>query len=91
MAGRVTQAEFRAALDSLGLTQAGAARVLGVDARTARRWARGEREVPEPVRRLLWACERDAGLASALAAAHEGLGVPERRQGRTETPAPASL
>ena len=79
MAGRVTQAEFRAALARLGLTQAGAARLLGVDERTARRWARGERQVPEPVRRLLWACERDAGLASALAAAHEGLGVPERR------------
>ena len=65
----MTPTDFRAALARLGLTQAGAARLLGVDERTARRWARGERQVPEPVRRLLWACERDAGLASALAAA----------------------
>ena len=64
----MTPTDFRAALARLGLTQAGAARLLGVDERTARRWARGERQVPEPVRRLLWACERDAGLASALAA-----------------------
>lgn len=63
----MTPTDFRAALARLGLTQAGAARLLGVDERTARRWARGERQVPEPVRRLLWACERDAGLASALA------------------------
>ncbi len=64
---RVTSAEFRATLARLGLTQAGAARLLGVDERTGRRWARGERQVPEPVRRLLWACERDTGLMSALA------------------------
>ena len=76
---RVTSAEFRATLARLGLKPVEAARLLGVDERTGRRWARGERQVPEPVRRLLWACERDAGLASALAAAHEGLGVPERR------------
>ena len=65
----MTSAEFRATLARLGLTPVEAARLLGVDERTARRWARGERQVPEPVRRLLWACERDAGLASALAAA----------------------
>ena len=47
MAGRVTQAEFRAALVRLGLKPVEAARLLGVDERTARRWARGEREVPE--------------------------------------------
>ena len=43
---RVTPTDFRAALARLGLTQAGAARLLGVDERTARRWARGERQVP---------------------------------------------
>ena len=62
----MTAPEFRAALDRLGLTQTGAARLLGVDARTARRWALGEREVPEPARRLLAACERYPDLVAAL-------------------------
>jgi DNA-binding transcriptional regulator YiaG len=49
----MTPADLRAALARLGLTQAGAAHLLGVDARTMRRWLAGTREMPEPARRLL--------------------------------------
>ena len=42
----MTPSDFRAALDRLGLTLVGAARVVGVDDRTVRRWANGERAVP---------------------------------------------
>ena len=49
----MTANEFRAALTGLGLTQAGFARVALVDARTVRRWALGERDVPGPVIALL--------------------------------------
>ena len=35
----MTGREFRAALDQLGLTQVGLARLLGVGPRTTRRWA----------------------------------------------------
>ena len=62
----MTAAEYRAALSRLGLTQGGAATLLGVDARTSRRWACGESDIPPPVQRLLWAIERDASLAEAL-------------------------
>lgn len=44
---------YREALASLGLTIVGGAKLLGVDERTSRRWANGEREVPEPVSRFL--------------------------------------
>jgi DNA-binding transcriptional regulator YiaG len=46
----MTADEFRAALEGLGLSQVAAAQALEVDARTVRRWALGEREVPGPVR-----------------------------------------
>jgi DNA-binding transcriptional regulator YiaG len=49
----MTANEFRAALAGLGLTQSGFARVALVDARTVRRWALGEREIPGPVVALL--------------------------------------
>jgi DNA-binding transcriptional regulator YiaG len=62
----MTPTEYRDQIARLGLTQAGAAALLGVDARTSRNWACGERETPAPVVRLLWACERDTSLAEAL-------------------------
>lgn len=62
----MTSDEYRACLVRLGLTQSGAARLLGVDARTSQRYASGERAVPPPVQRLLWAIERDAGLHVTL-------------------------
>ena len=49
----MTPDEYRAALEALGLTQGGGARLLGVDERTSRRWANGERDVPPPVQRFL--------------------------------------
>lgn len=49
----MTPDEYRTALEALGLTQTGGARLLGVDARTSRRWACGERDVPPPAQRFL--------------------------------------
>jgi DNA-binding transcriptional regulator YiaG len=49
----VTSDEYRKTIDKLGLTQGGAARLLGVDERTSRRWANGERDIPPPAQRFL--------------------------------------
>jgi DNA-binding transcriptional regulator YiaG len=49
----VTSDEFRDTIERLGLSQIAAARLLGVDARTSRRWASGERDIPPPVVRFL--------------------------------------
>ena len=49
----MTPDEYRLSIDKLGMTQSGAARMLGVDERTSRRWANGERDVPPPVQRFL--------------------------------------
>ena len=49
----MTAKQFQAAIDRLGLSQVGASRLFGSDPRTARRWALGERSVPEPVAILL--------------------------------------
>ena len=38
----MTADEYRAAIETLGLSQIAAAKLLGVDARTSRRWACGE-------------------------------------------------
>jgi hypothetical protein len=46
----MTPDEYREAIDLLGLA---AARLLGVDARTSRRWASGERDIPPPTVRFL--------------------------------------
>lgn len=45
--------EYRTAIEALGLSQIAAARLLGVDDRTSRRWANGERDVPPPAERFL--------------------------------------
>ncbi|TWA89592.1 hypothetical protein FBZ96_11960 [Bradyrhizobium stylosanthis] len=49
----MTPKQFQAAIDRLGLSQVGAARLVGADPRTARRWVAGERSVPEPVAIIL--------------------------------------
>lgn len=49
----MTADEYREALESLGLTQVAAAKLLGVDDRTSRRWAAGDREIPPPAQRFL--------------------------------------
>ncbi len=58
--------DYRDQIGRLGLTQGGAARLLGVDARTSRRWALGEVPVPGAVQRLLWVCERFPVVLEAL-------------------------
>lgn len=56
-ADAMSAAQMREALEALGLTQAGGARLLGVDGRTVRRWCTeegaGAREVPPTVARFL--------------------------------------
>jgi hypothetical protein len=49
----MTAKQFQNAIDRLGLSQVGAARLVGADPRTARRWALGERSVPEAVAIIL--------------------------------------
>ena len=49
----VTPDEYRETIESLGLSQMAAARLLGVDGRTSRRWVSGERPIPPPVQRFL--------------------------------------
>jgi DNA-binding transcriptional regulator YiaG len=58
--------QIRALLARLGLTQGAAARLLGIDARTIRKWCGGERGMPEPARRLLLAIEQVPALRSWL-------------------------
>lgn len=45
--------DIRATRDRLGLKTSELARLVGVGERTALRWVKGERAVPEPVWRLL--------------------------------------
>jgi DNA-binding transcriptional regulator YiaG len=49
----MTPDEYRQAIEQLGLSQVAAARLLGVDARTSRRWASGERDIPPHAVRFL--------------------------------------
>jgi len=49
----MTAEDYRGAIERLGLSQNAAARLLGVDERTSRRWVSGERDVPEPAARFL--------------------------------------
>jgi hypothetical protein len=49
----MTADEYRNAIAALGLSQVEASTLLGVDERTSRRWAIGEREIPPPVERFL--------------------------------------
>lgn len=49
----MTPDEYRVTIATLGLSQLAAARLLGVDDRTSRRWANGERDIPPPAARFL--------------------------------------
>ena len=49
----MTSGEYRDTIARLDLSQVAAARLLGVDERTSRRWAIGERPVPGPAVRFL--------------------------------------
>ncbi|RWN51356.1 MAG: hypothetical protein EOS04_24070 [Mesorhizobium sp.] len=63
----MTPDEYRAALKRLGLSHNRAAPLLGVDLRTSKRWALGERAIPPPLTRLLAYIERyGVGLAKEM-------------------------
>ncbi len=62
----MTTTDLRETLARLGLSQTGAARLLGVDARTMRRWLAGEREMPQPAIRLLDLLEHVPGTRERL-------------------------
>jgi len=49
----MTAEEYRNVIRALGLSQLRASILLGVDERTSRRWASGEREIPPPAARFL--------------------------------------
>ncbi len=49
----MTADEYREILSALGLTQSGAARLLGINPRTSRRWALGAQDITEPAARFL--------------------------------------
>jgi DNA-binding transcriptional regulator YiaG len=49
----MTPDEYRTIIERLGLSQVAAAHLLGVNARTSRRWASGERDIPPPAQRFL--------------------------------------
>ena len=49
----MTAIAFREILSDLSLSQLGAAKLLGVNARTVRRWALGEQDIPRAVIILL--------------------------------------
>lgn len=49
----MTPKQYAEAIDRLGLSQRSAARFLGVDERTSRRWIADEGAIPESVAKLL--------------------------------------
>jgi DNA-binding transcriptional regulator YiaG len=49
----MTHEQFRSAIEELGLSQVAVARLLGVNDRTARRWAAGDLDIPQPVEIVL--------------------------------------
>jgi hypothetical protein len=53
MSKPMTNDQYRGAIDLLGLNQQQAARLLGSNERTSRRWALGERPVPPLVSKVL--------------------------------------
>jgi len=61
----MNEREFRAGLDQLGLSQAEAARLLGVKLRTVQRWAAGRPPVAEPAAQALlaWCRMAERGMA----------------------------
>jgi DNA-binding transcriptional regulator YiaG len=75
----MTPNQFRAALDRLDLSQVGVARLLGADERTARRWALGERDVPDCVAIVLRLMTAGKISAEDVEAARRGADVEKRR------------
>ena len=67
----MTANQFRAALARLELSQLGAARLLGADGRTARRWALGERSIPPAVAVLVRLLAAGKVTVKDIEAAHD--------------------
>lgn len=65
--GPMNPTEYRMALDRLGLSQSQAAELLGVDPRTSRRYALGERSIPPPTAVLLRLCVSRPELTQVVA------------------------
>jgi hypothetical protein len=74
----MTKDEYRLILQRLDLTQLRAAELLGIDARTSRHWALGERRVSGPA----------AILLRLLAARPELIGIVEGMRYETDIKAP---
>ena len=49
----MTPKQYAEAIESLGLSQRGAGKFLGVDERTSRKWIAGDARIPESVALLL--------------------------------------
>lgn len=52
----MTPKQYAEAIERLGLSQRGAARFLGVDERTGRKWIAGDARIPEAAAKLLRLC-----------------------------------
>lgn len=81
----MTADEFQDALARLGASPAAIARLLGVDARTARRWSAGAKPIPDSVAAQIDALLQDGALTperiAAMTAARSGP-APERDTSR---------
>jgi DNA-binding transcriptional regulator YiaG len=60
----MTPAQYRAAIKRLGLSQRQAARLLGVNDRTSRRWALGKSKIPTSVALALASVRRLAQIGN---------------------------
>lgn len=49
----MTPKQYADAIDRLGLSQRGAAKFLGIDERTSRKWIAGDARIPESAAKLL--------------------------------------
>ena len=86
----MTPTSLRAQLARLGLTTGAAARLVGVEPRTMQRYLAGDREIPEPVVRLLRLAEtvpevREALLAKNYVAILDGV-CKSHPHGQTPSP-----
>jgi DNA-binding transcriptional regulator YiaG len=67
----MTPAQIKELRLKLGLTRGRAAFVFGVDSRTWRRWEAGERDISQPVEKLLTLCVNSPAIWQATQAMAE--------------------
>lgn len=77
----MTKDEYREAIEGLGVTSAEFGRLIGVDARSERRWALGERRLPGPVILLIRLFQARPEL---LAVARKVEPAPVRTRGKSK-------